>query len=698
MNQLLAQMERFRSVRPDMKVMASPLLILMILAMMVVPMAPFMLDILFSFNIALALIVIFVSLFTRSPLDFSSFPSILLFTTLLRLSLNVASTRVVLMEGHTGSDAAGQVIESFGNYLVGGNFAVGIAIFAIFIVINFMVITKGAGRIAEVGARFTLDAMPGKQMAIDADLNAGLINEDEARKRRKEVSQEADFYGSMDGSSKFVRGDAIAGIVIMFVNIFGGLFIGVLQHGMSFSDAATTYTMLTIGDGLVAQIPALIISMAAGIIVSRVNTAEDVGQQMMGQMFANPVVLYLAGGVIGLLGLLPGMPHFSFLLFGSVLGFLGWKISQSQDEKILQGIDSVGSAAHAATQEKPEATWSDVHLVETLALEVGHRLIPMVDNKQDGSLLTRIKNVRKKFAQGMGFLPASIHIRDSLDLGANQYSVSLKGVEIGTSSLYPDKWLAINPGGVTGNLTGVKTIDPAFGLDAIWIDASSCDRAQAYGYTVVDAATVAATHLSNLMQRHAMTLLGSSETRELLDKVSSEDKQLVEDVVPKLIPMTMLQRILRELLSEEVSIRDMRTILELLAEHAEPSNGDWRLLVDVIRIGLGRAITHQWFGSSPELNVIGLDFQLETIIMSSVQSGGALEPNISRSVMEQAEAAVRSQQSAGYPPVLIVNHPLRNVISSFLRKKIRHIAVLSLSEIPDDRSIKVTSTIGGNGI
>ncbi|MDT0500546.1 MULTISPECIES: flagellar biosynthesis protein FlhA [unclassified Halomonas] len=677
--------------RVPMKVLAGPVLIIMILSMMILPLPPFVLDLLFTFNIALAVMVLLVSMFTQKPLDFAAFPAVLLFTTLLRLSLNVASTRVVLMEGHAGGDAAGKVIEAFGQFLVGGNFAVGLVVFLILVVINFMVITKGAGRIAEVGARFMLDAMPGKQMAIDADLNAGLIGEEDARKRRSEVSQEADFYGSMDGASKFVRGDAMAGLVIMVVNIIGGLLIGMLQHDMAFEAAARTYVLLTIGDGLVAQIPALVISTAAGVTVSRVTTDQDVGQQMISQLFVNPQVMILAAGVMGLLGLVPGMPNLVFLIFTALLGGLAWWLMRERERKL---VEEEISAAPAPVQEAPEASWDDVQMVDTLGLEVGHRLIPLVDARQQGELLGRIRSVRKKFAQEMGFLPPVVHIRDNLELSPNSYSLSLKGAEIGHADAYPGQWLAIDPGQVTGELKGTPTREPAFGLPAVWVDSDQREHAQVFGYTVVDASTVIATHLNHLMQRHAAEMLGRAEVQKLLDKLGEENKALVEDVIPKVISLTVFQRILQNLLEEEVAIRDLRTILDTLAEHA-PQQQDANELTALVRIALGRAITQQWFGGQEQLNVIGLDGQLEQVLSQAMNGNGALEPGLAETLMTQAQQALERHESSGEPPVLVVQHNLRALLSRFLRRRLRHLAVLSQAEIPDDRTLRVTTLVGG---
>ena len=680
--------------RADLKVLAGPLLIVLILSMMILPLPPFVLDLLFTFNIALAIMVLLVSMFTEKPLDFSAFPAVLLFTTLLRLSLNVASTRVVLMSGHQGPDAAGRVIEAFGEFLVGGNFAVGLALFLILVIINFMVITKGAGRIAEVGARFTLDSMPGKQMAIDADLNAGLIGEPEARRRRKEVAQEADFYGSMDGASKFVRGDAMAGLVIMGVNVIGGLIIGMLQHDMAFADAAHTYTMLTIGDGLVAQIPGLVISIAAGVTVSRVNTEQDVGQQMIGQLFIRPQVLMLTAAVIGLLGLVPGMPNFVFLLFTALLGGLGWWLHKRSENQADEPVEQVVPKAAAQSS---EATWDDVNLVDTLALSVGHRLIPLVDSRQQGELLVRIKSVRKKFAQDVGFLPPVVRVRDKIELGANTYVISLKGVEVGRGELFPGKWLAINPGQVTGKLEGEVIVDPAFGLPAIWIEPSMREHGQIFGYTVVDSSTVAATHLNHLLHQHASGMLGRVEVQKLLDKMGPEGKGLVDEVVPKLVPLGTLQRILQNLLEEEVSIRDMRSILDTLAEHAVPDEpADVQELTSAVRVALGRAITQQWFPNQTELRAIGLGSNLEHVLLQAVTSGGSLEPTLADNLMQQTEIALARQEVNGEPAVLVVPGKLRPLLARFLRRRLRQLVVMSLAEIPEGRTLRMTSLIGGD--
>jgi len=672
------------------KGLAGPVLIILILSMMVLPLPPFLLDLLFTFNIALSIMVLLVSMYTMKALDFAAFPAVLLFTTLLRLSLNVASTRVVLMEGHTGPDAAGKVIEAFGHFLVGGNFAVGVMVFIILVVINFMVITKGAGRIAEVGARFTLDAMPGKQMAIDADLNAGLIGEDVARKRRAEVAQEADFYGSMDGASKFVRGDAVAGLLILVINIIGGLIVGMAQHGLDFSQAATSYTLLAIGDGLVAQIPALVISTAAGVIVSRVTTDEDVGGQLTGQLFANPQVLFLTAGVIGLMGLIPGMPNIAFLIIAGGLVWLGRRI-------LRRGAVGAAAAAEAppppAPAESQEASWDDVALVDPLGLEVGYRLISLVDKSQNGELLGRIKSIRKKFAQDIGFLVPVVHIRDNLEIKPNAYVLKLKGVQIGEGEAFPGQWMAINPGQVSASLPGTQTKDPAFGLPATWIDSGLREQAQIYGYTVVDASTVVATHLNHLIHAHAAELLGRQEVQQLLDRIAKESPMLVQDLVPKTLSLTTLQKVLQNLLEENVPIRDMRTILDVLAEHA-PTVSDTTELSSLIRLALSRAIVQQIFPGNEALQVIGLDSALDRVLLQALANSAGLEPGLADRLLREAQQAMDRQAGLGLAPVLVVQHPLRVLLARFLRRSLPQLKVLSHAEIPDTRTIQVTATIG----
>jgi flagellar biosynthesis protein FlhA len=677
------------------KALTAPILIIMMLSMMILPLPPFALDILFSFNIALSVIVLLTSMYTVKPLDFIAFPAVLLVSTMLRLSLNVASTRVVLTEGHAGPDAAGKVIEAFGHFLIGGNYTVGIVVFIILTIVNFTVVTKGAGRIAEVGARFALDAMPGKQMAIDADLNAGLIGEPEARARRKEVAQEAEFYGAMDGASKYVRGDAVAGIIITVINIVGGLVVGMVQHDLAFAEALKNYTLLAIGDGLVAQIPSLIISTAAGIVVSRVSTDQDVGGQLVSQLFAKPQVLYITGAIIGAMGLIPGMPHVAFLMLAVLLCGAAYMAEQ----KIVKEAESKAQpAAVAPAPEAEEAGWQDLMPVDMLGLEVGYRLIPLVDKGQGGELLRRIKGIRKKFAQEVGFLSPPVHIRDDLELKPSAYRISLKGVEIGKGEANAGQFLAINPGMVTGSLPGAITSDPAFGLPATWIDANLREQAQTMGYTVVDSGTVVATHLNHLINSHAADLLGRQEVQQLLDHLGKDSPKLVEDLVPKLISLAVLQKVLQNLLSEGVHIRDMRTIIETLSEHAARIQ-DPAELTALVRVALGRSIVQQIFPTETELSVMTLDSKLERLLMQALQASGpegaGIEPGLADTLIMQTETAVRHQEQLGLTPVLLVPGPLRSLLARFLRRAMPQLKVLSHAELPDSKTIKVTSLVGG---
>jgi flagellar biosynthesis protein FlhA len=681
---------------PNSKAIAAPILIIMMLSMMVLPLPAMVLDMFFSFNIALSIIVLLTALYTIKPLDFMVFPTVLLVSTMLRLSLNVASTRVVLTEGHNGPDAAGKVIEAFGHFLIGGNYTVGIVVFVILTIINFTVVTKGAGRIAEVGARFALDAMPGKQMAIDADLNAGLIGEQEARLRRTQVAQEAEFYGAMDGASKYVRGDAIAGIIVTIINIVGGLVVGMIQHDMAFSDALENYTLLAIGDGLVAQIPSLIISTAAGIIVSRVASDQDIGGQLFGQLFAKPQVLYITAAIIGGMGLIPGMPHIAFLFLAGVLGGAGYMLSQRLNK--TPEMEAEVTAPPAAAPEIEEATWKDIVQVDTLGLEVGYRLIPLVDKTQNGELLRRIKGIRKKFAQEVGFLSPSVHIRDNLELKPSAYRITLKGVEVGSGEALAGQFLAINPGMVSGPLPGPTTSDPAFGLPATWIDSAMREQAQGMGYTVVDAGTVVATHLNHLITTHAAELLGRHEVQQLLDHLTKESPKLVEDLVPKLVPLSTLQKVLQNLLAEGVHIRDMHTIIETMTEHAAYTQ-DVNDLTALVRVALGRAIVQQLFPSTNELSVMTLDSRLERLLTQALQSSGpegsGIEPGLADTIAAQAEAATRQQEKMGLTPVLLVPAQLRTLLARFLRRALPELKVLSHAEVPDSKTIRVTSLVGG---
>lgn len=680
----------------DSRTTVAPLIIILLLSMMILPLPAIVLDVLFSFNIALSIMVLLIGLQTKKALDFIAFPTVLLMTTMLRLSLNVASTRVVLTEGHTGADAAGKVIEAFAHFLIGGNYTVGIVVFIILTIINFTVVTKGAGRIAEVGARFTLDAMPGKQMAIDADLNAGLIGEDEARRRRAEVSQESEFYGAMDGASKYVRGDAIAGIMVIIINIVGGLIVGIVQHEMAFADAVKNYTLLAIGDGLVAQIPSLIISVAAGVVVSRVANNEDIGGQLITQLFTNSRVVYITAGIIGGMGLIPGMPNMAFLALAAALGGTAYMIEKNNKASAAQ---AVVEEVPEVVNETEEASWDDVVPVDVVGLEVGYRLIPLVDKGQGGDLLKRIKGLRKKFAQEVGFLAPTVHIRDNLELKPSSYRITLKGVEVASGESHYGQFLAIDPGMVTGTLAGPATTDPAFGLPAVWIEANTRDDAQGMGYTVVDAGTVVATHLNHIISMHAAELLGRQEVQQLLDHISKESPKLVEDLIPKLLSLAVIQKVLQNLLTEGVHIRDMRTIVETLSEHAAQTQ-DTSELTALVRVQLGRAIVQQLFPTGNEVTVMTLDNNLERLLMQAMQtstanSGSAIEPGMAETLSRQAEAAAMQQEQMGLTPVLLVAAPLRAALAKFLRRAVPLLRVLSHDELPDTKTIRVTSIIGG---
>ncbi len=672
----------------------APLLLVIMLAMMILPLPALLLDILFTFNISLALVVLLVVVYTRRPLDFSVFPTILLVTTLLRLALNVASTRVVLLNGHSGTDAAGQVIHAFGEFVVGGDYAVGLVVFSILVIINFVVVTKGAGRISEVSARFTLDAMPGKQMAIDADLNAGLINQEEARTRRAEVGQEADFYGAMDGASKFVRGDAVAGILIMFVNIIGGLIIGTLQHGMAFKDALHNYSLLTIGDGLVAQIPSLVLSTAAAIMVTRNAASGDMGEEILSQLFGSPKALGVTAGVIGVMGLIPGMPNFAFLTLAAACGGAAYMIAARKQAQAEQPAPVAVAAEPAVAR---DLSWDDVAPVDTIGLEVGYRLIPMVDRNQGGQLMTRIKGVRKKLSQELGFLVPAVHIRDNLELAPNAYRLTLKGVIVGEAEVHPERDMAINPGQVFGTLQGISATDPAFGLPAVWITPASREQAQTLGYTVVDAGTVVATHLSQVLQTHAYELLGREEVQQLVDNLAKSAPKLVEDLTPKALPLGVVQRVLQTLLAERVPIRDIRSIAETLAEHAGRSQ-DPAVLTAAVRIALGRAIVQDVYGAARELPVITLDPALEQILHQSLQmsdeSGAGLEPGLAERMHKALAESAQRQEAAAQPAVLLVAAPLRTMLARFVRTTIPYLRVLSYNELPDNKQIRIVATVG----
>ncbi|MCG5494051.1 MULTISPECIES: flagellar biosynthesis protein FlhA [Ectothiorhodospira] len=690
-----ALMESLRSIQRSG--LGAPLLLMALLTMMVIPLPPLALDLLFTFNIALSLVVILVAVYTPRPLEFAVFPTVLLVATLLRLALNVASTRVILLEGHTGTDAAGNVIGAFGDFVVGGNYAVGLVVFAILVIINFVVVTKGAGRVSEVSARFTLDAMPGKQMAIDADLNSGLISQDEARRRRDEVAQEADFYGSMDGASKFVRGDAIAGILILFINIIGGLIIGTLQHAMSVGDAATNYILLTIGDGLVAQIPSLLLSSATAIIVTRVSTSQDMGQQVLSQLFGAPRALFVAAGIVGALGMVPGMPNMVFLSLATLMATSGYLMMQRS--KALEAAEAQEMEAEAPppSPEMKELTWDDVPPVDLVGLEVGYRLIPLVDRSQGGQLMGRIKGVRRKLSQELGFLIQPVHIRDNLDLGPNHYRITLMGVTVGEGEVFTDREMAINPGQVFGEVKGTPTKDPTFGLDALWIDPAQREEAQGLGYTVVDAGTVVATHLSQILRDHAHELLGHEEVQHLLDTLGKHSPKLVENLVPKTLSLGVVLKVMQNLLAEQIPIRDMRTIAETLAEHG-PRSQDPDVLTAAVRVSLSRSIVQNIIGTASELPLLAIDPSLEQILQKSSQgasgAGLGIEPGLAERLQRSIAEASQRQEMSGEPSVLVVSPDIRPWMARWLRSAVRGLNVLAYTEIPDNKQIRVVATVG----
>lgn len=675
---------------------SAPLLVVAILGLMVLPIPAWLLDTFFTLNIAVALMVMMVAAYMVRPLDFAAFPTVLLLTTLMRLSLNVASTRVVLLEGHTGPGAAGAVIEAFGHFLIGGNFAVGLIVFAILVVINFVVVTKGAERIAEVSARFTLDAMPGKQMAVDADLNAGLINEEEAKRRRAEVGEEANFFGSMDGASKFVRGDAIAGILILLINIVGGFIIGMAQHGLTAGQAADSYILLAVGDALVAQIPGLLISVAAAMVVSRVGKDQDMGKQIVDQLFMSPRVLGVTGGVLAVLGLIPNMPHVVFLGMGSALIYAAWVLSRRQQAEKAAKAAAPAQQQQAPTGDSGEASWDDLQPVDLLGLELGYRLIALVDKKRQGDLLTRIKGVRRKFAQEVGFLPPAVHVRDNLELKPSAYRVTLRGVSIAEGEAFPGMFLAINPGGISTPLIGTPTTDPAFGLPAHWIDERQKEAAQMAGFTVVDSETVMATHLSHLMQVHAAKLLSRTETQQLVEHVARQAPKLIEEVVPKMVSISTFQKVLQLLLEDAVHIRDIRTIIETLAEHA-PLTQDPVELARRVRIALSPAIVQQIYGPTRELNVIAIEPGLERLLVQALGNPAApsLDPGVAEILTQKAADVAQKQEELGMPACLLVPDSIRNAIARLLKRVAPRLQVLSHSEIPETHTIRIGPILKG---
>jgi len=697
MNAFIARLQATLGPRAGViAALGAPMAVLLVLAMMVLPLPPFALDLLFTFNIAMAVMVMMVAAHMVRPLDFAAFPTVLLLTTLMRLSLNVASTRVVLLQGHTGTAAAGHVIESFGHFLIGGNFAVGLIVFAILVVINFIVVTKGAERIAEVGARFTLDAMPGKQMAVDADLNAGLINEAEAKRRRAELGDEADFFGSMDGASKFVRGDAVAGMLILVINIIGGLIIGVAQHGLSASQAADSYILLAVGDALVAQVPALLISVSAAMVVSRVGNDKDIGSQIGRQVFGSAKSMAVTAGVIAALGLIPGMPHFVFLLIAVGLGYLAW-LQTEREKKAAEAARKAALPATPASDANAEASWDDLVPVDVLGLEVGYRLITLVDKNRGGDLLSRIKGVRRKFAQEVGFLPPAVHIRDNLELRPSQYRLSLRGAVVGEGEAFPGMWLAINPGHATQKLIGTQTTDPAFGLPAVWIEERQREMAQMSGFTVVDCSTVVATHLSHLMHVHAAKLLGRTETQALVDHLGKLAPKLIEDVIPKMVPTGTLQRVLQLLLEEGVHIRDMRSIVEALAEASAANISDPQELARRVRISIAPAIVQQIYGPVKELDVIAMEPELERLVTQALNApgGAALDPGVADTLTQSAAKTTQKQEERGVPAALLVPDLIRAPMARLLRRAAPRLKVLGHSEIPETHTIRIGSIIGG---
>jgi flagellar biosynthesis protein FlhA len=685
-----------------------PLLLLVMLAMMMLPIPALLLDVFFTFNIALSIVVLLVCVYALRPLDFAVFPTILLVATLLRLALNVASTRVIMLHGQEGHAAAGKVVQAFGEVVIGGNYIVGIVVFAILMIINFVVVTKGAGRISEVSARFTLDAMPGKQMAIDADLNAGLIDQNQAKARRGEVAAEAEFYGSMDGASKFVRGDAIAGLLILFINLIGGMLVGMLQHNMPFAEAGKVYALLTIGDGLVAQLPSLLLSTAAAIMVTRASGSEEMGKQLQRQMFASPKALAVSGALMAIMGMVPGMPHLAFITLGAIAGGAAYLLWKKQNDVKVQALAEVQRQQEllpspTRTQETKELGWDDVTPIDMIGLEVGYRLIPLVDRNQGGQLLARIKGVRKKLSQDLGFLMPTVHIRDNLDLAPSAYRLTLMGVILAEAEIYPDRELAINPGQVFGSLNGITAKDPAFGLDAVWIDVNLRSQAQSLGYTVVDASTVVATHLNQILQKHAHELIGHEEVQQLLQVLAKGSPKLAEELVPGILSLSSLLKVLQALLAEQVPVRDIRSIAEAIANNGHRSQ-DTAALVQAVRVGLSRAIVQSIVGVEPELPVITLEPRLEQILLNSLQKAGQgqeegvlLEPSMAEKLQRSLIDAAQRQEMQGQPVILLVAGPVRAMLSRFGRLAIPNLHVLAYQEIPDNKQVTIVATVGPNG-
>lgn len=682
-----------------------PIFIILLLAMMMLPLPPFLLDVFFTFNITLALIVLLAGTYADRPLDFSIFPTVLLVSTLLRLALNIASTRVILLQGHTGSESAGKVIQSFGEVLIGGSYAVGAVVFLIVVVINFVVVTKGAGRISEVSARFTLDSLPGKQMSIDADLNAGVIDQEQAKQRRDEISREVDFYGSMDGASKFVRGDAIAGILILLLNILGGFLIGVFQHGLSAIDAARIYALLTIGDGLVAQVPSILLSTAAAIMVTRVSSSHDVSEMIKKQVFLQVKPMLISALVMFLLGVIPGMPHFVFLSIAAILGGIAYTIHErenktAQPKPVINPSENQSPETSSETQAEKlkEVTWDDVQTVDPISLEVGYKLINLVEDSGSGELLSKIKGIRKKLSQELGFLIPSVHIRDDLSLQASQYRISMMGVVMADYHVHIDKLLAISSGKIFGKVEGIICQDPAFGLDALWIDPKLKEDAQTKGYTVVDVSTVIATHMSQIIQDNAAHLLGHDEAQKIIDRLSKSFPKLVEDLIPDKVSLSVVVKVLQTLLNEHVPIRDAKTIVETLSS-ATPKSQDPVALTELVRAQLGRLIVQQLVGSNKEVPVITLDPNLEQLLHQGLQANQdnpVIEPMMLNTIQNKLSEYAKKQVTIGNPVILLVADKLRPMMSRLLRPGIKELHVLAFSEMPDDKNIQLLSTLGSN--
>jgi flagellar biosynthesis protein FlhA len=683
--------------KKQLKGIGIPLAILSLLAMVTVPLPPFFLDLFFTFNIVLSLIVLFVTIYAKKPLDFAIFPTVILITTLFRLSLNIASTRVILLEGHVGGNAAGNVIEAFGEFVIGGNYAVGLVVFAILVTINFVVITKGAGRVAEVGARFTLDSMPGKQMAVDADLNAGLITQEEAQLRRREISRESEFYGAMDGASKFVKGDAVAGIIILFINLIGGLAIGMAQHDLGFSLAVETYTLLTLGDGLVAQIPALLLSTATAIIVTRVSSEDDstdLGEQLNDQMLSNPKTLYMVSGILAVVGIIPGMPNLSFLSFAAIVAAAAYFLSKKSTVAEAVTNDEI---METETEKPKEVSWGDIDEVDRLGLEIGYRHIALLDDQSENNLLDRVRGLRRKLSQELGFLIPSIHIRDNLDSDPNTYKIVLMGVAIEEGVAYSDKELAIVSGEVYDDLEGIPTKEPAYNMDAIWVEKEAAEDAEALGYTVVDPSTVIATHISKVIKNNASELIGQDDVQNLVDRVKERSPKLIENLIPEKITLSGLTNILQRLLREQVSIKDINTILESITKNIDYNNNPAELTQNV-RVALGRQILQDVAQSTKSLKVITLEPPLEQILLKA-SSGGldghiAVDPNLVENFHPALKEQAETLEDNGDTPVLLVAPQIRNQLSKLLRHSIPDLKVLSYSEIPEDKDITVAAVIG----